>query len=131
MTKFIKSKKLGYWLMCSTAILSLIFFIIYATTYEPGQFGHGHTMPNSAAGYATELVWIWGLFAFLIQLGALAAPEHKWLEMFVVGALGGALFTEIQLCPTVLAALGTGVAYEGGSVELHLTYLILNILAIG
>ncbi len=130
MMKFIKSKKLGYWFMVATAILSLLLFIIYIATYEPGQFGHGHTMPNSAASYATELVWIWALFAFLVQLAALAAPEHKWLEIVVIGCIGGALFVEIQLCPTVLAALGTGVAYEGGSLELHLTYLILILLAL-
>ena len=130
MMKFIKSKKLGYWFMVATAILSLILFIIYLATYEPGQFGHGHTMPNSAASYATELVWIWALFAFLAQLAALAAPEHKWLEIVVIGCIGGALFVEIQLCPTVLAALATGVAYEGGSLELHLTYLILILLAL-
>ena len=131
MMKFIKSKKLGYWFMVATAILSLILFIVYLATYEPGEFGHGHTMPNSAASYATELVWIWALFAFLAQLAALAAPEHKWLEIVVIGCLGGALFVEIQLCPTVLAALATGVAYEGGSLELHLTYLILILLAVG
>ncbi|MCR5693244.1 MAG: hypothetical protein K6G74_04720 [Bacilli bacterium] len=131
MNKFIKSKKLGYWFMCAVAILSLIFFILYAATYEPGQYGHGHTMPNSANGQPTELVWIWALFAFLIQLGALVAPEHKWLQVFVVGALSGALFIEIQLCPTVLAAIGTGVGYEGGSIGLHLTYLILNIMTLG
>ena len=131
MLNWFKSKKLGYWMMCSVALLSLVFFLIYVLTYDPGHVGHGHTMPNSASGQPTELVWIWALIAFLIQLGALAAPEHKWLEIFVVGALGGALFVEIQLCPTVLAAIGTGVAYEGGSLELHLTYLILNILGIG
>ena len=130
MMKFIKSKKLGYWFMVATAILSLVLFVVYLATYEPGQFGHGHTMPNSAASYATELVWIWALFAFLAQLAALAAPEHKWLEIVVIGCIGGALFVEIQLCPTVLAALATGVAYEGGSLELHLTYLILNLLAL-
>ena len=130
MMKFIKSKKLGYWFMVATAILSLVLFLVYLTTYEPGQFGHGHTMPNSAASYATELVWIWALFAFLAQLAALAAPEHKWLEIVVIGCIGGALFVEIQLCPTVLAALATGVAYEGGSLELHLTYLILILIAL-
>ena len=128
MMKFIKSKKLGYWFMVATAILSLLLFIIYIATYEPGQFGHGHTMPNSASGQATELVWIWALFALLAQLAALAAPEHKWIEILVVACVGGALFIEIQLCPTVLAAIGTGVAYEGGSLELHLTYLILILL---
>ena len=126
--KFFQNKKLGYWFMVATAVLSLLLFVIYLATYEPGQFGHGHTMPNSASGQATELVWIWALFALLAQLAALAAPEHKWLEMLVIGCIGGALFVEIQLCPTVLAAIGTGVAYEGGSLPLHLTYLILILL---
>ena len=36
MTKFIKSKKLGYWFMVATAILSLILFVVYLATYEPG-----------------------------------------------------------------------------------------------
>lgn len=127
--KFFKTKKLGYWFMVATAVLSLLLFVIYIATYEPGQFGHGHTMPNSASGQAPELVWIWALFALLIQLAALAAPEHKWLQFFVVGAIGGAFFVEMQLCPTVLAAIGTGVAYEGGSLELHLTYLILLLVS--
>ena len=128
--KFFKNKKLGYWFMVAAALLSLLLFIIYIATYEPGQFGHDHTMPNSASGQATELVWIWALFALLAQLAALAAPEHKWIEIAVVGCIGGALFIEMQLCPTVLAALATGVAYEGGSLPLHLTYLILIFAAL-
>ena len=127
--KFLKNKKLGYWFMVATAVLSLVLFIIYLVTFEPGMYGHGHTMPNSAAGKGAELVWIWALFALLIQLAALAAPEHKWLEFFVVGAIGGAFFVEMQLCPTVLAAVATGVAYEGGSLPLHLTYLILILVS--
>lgn len=129
--KFFKNKKLGYWFMVATAVLSLILFVVYIATYDPGEYGHGHTMPNSASGQATELVWIWALFALLAQLAALAAPEHKWLEMLVIGCIGGALFVEVQLCPTVLAAIGTGVAYEGGSLPLHLTYLILILLTMG
>jgi hypothetical protein len=128
--KFFKNKKLGYWFMVAAALLSLLLFVIYIATYEPGQFGHDHTMPNSASGQATELVWIWALFALLAQLAALAAPEHKWIEIAVVGCIGGALFIEMQLCPTVLAALATGVAYEGGSLPLHLTYLILIFAAL-
>lgn len=128
--KFFKNKKLGYWFMVATALLSLLLFVIYIATYQPGQFGHGYTMPNSASGQATELVWIWALFALLAQLAALAAPEHKWIEIAVVGCIGGALFIEMQLCPTVLAALATGVAYEGGSLPLHLTYLILIFAAL-
>ena len=50
--KFFKNKKLGYWFMVATALLSLLLFIIYIATYEPGQFGHDHTMPNSASGQA-------------------------------------------------------------------------------
>ena len=93
--KFFKNKKLGYWFMVAAALLSLLLFIIYIATYEPGQFGHDHTMPNSASGQATELVWIWALFALLAQLAALAAPEHKWIEIAVVGCIGGALFIEM------------------------------------
>ena len=73
--KFFKNKKLGYWFMVATALLSLLLFIIYIATYEPGQFGHDHTMPNSASGQATELVWIWALFALLAQLAALAGID--------------------------------------------------------
>lgn len=122
MLNFFKNKKAGYYVAAAAAVLSLIFIIIFYSTDLVAS------MPNSATAKAPETIGIFMIAALIAQIAFLAVPQFGFLEIVVLVLLGFSFYKELICCPQVLAAIVTGVAYEGGSLPIHLTYLILDVL---
>ena len=120
MLNFIKNKSIGYYLACAAAVLSLVFIIVFYATIAT-------SMPNSAAGKAPETIGIFMIGALVAQVAFLVLPEFGVIEVVALVLLGFSFYKELICCPQVLAAIVTGVAYEGGSVPAHLTYIILDV----
>ena len=72
--KIFKGKKVGFYLMMLDAILALIFGILFLATYKS-------SMANNAVPHTPEVIGICALLCFVIEVVALAMPEHKWIHL--------------------------------------------------
>lgn len=130
MKNFIKNKSIGYYLACAVAVLTIVLIIVfYATIGVPGT--GATSMPNSAAAKSPETIGVFAIAGLIAQVALLAVPEFSVIQFVALILFGLSFYKELICCPQVLAAIVTGVAYEGGSLEAHLTYLILFVLIFG
>ena len=126
MLKFFKNKSVGYYLACAAAVLALVFIVVFYTTLGvPGT--ENTSMPNSAVSKTAETIGIFMIGGFVVELAVLLVPEFAFVQLVALVLFGLSFYKEIICCPQVLAAIVTGVAYEGGSLPAHLTYIILEI----
>ena len=121
---FFKNKGIGYYLACGVAFLALILMIVFYATV-------GTSMPNSAGGKGPATIGIFLIAGLIIQIAFLVVPAYGIIQFAALIMFGCAFYKELICCPQVLAAIVTGVAYEGGSLPAHLTYLILFFLIFG
>lgn len=124
MAKFFKNKAIGYYLALAAAVLALVFIPIFFATL-------GTSMPNSAASKTPETIGIFMIAGLVAQICVLVLPEFGVVQIVALVLFGLSLYKELWCCPQVLAALVTGVAYEGGSLAAHLTFIILEVLIFG
>ena len=121
---FFKNKSIGYYLACGAAFLMLVLTIIFYATV-------GTSMPNSAGSKGPATIGIFLIGALIVEIGFLVVPAFGVVQMAAMILLGCSFYKELFCCPQVLAAIVTGVAYEGGSLPAHLTYLILFFIIFG
>ena len=121
---FFKNKGIGYYLACGVAFLALILMIVFYATV-------GTSMPNSAGAKGPSTIGIFLIAGLVVQIAFLVAPAYGIIQFAALILFGCAFYKELVCCPQVLAAIVTGVAYEGGSLPAHLTYLILFFLIFG
>lgn len=130
MLNFFKNKSVGYYLACAAAVLSLVLIIVfYATIGTPGTANT--SMPNSAVSKTAETIGVFAIAGLVAQVALLVLPEFGFIQFVALILFGFSFYKELICCPQVLAAIVTGVAYEGGSLPAHLTYLILFFLIFG
>ena len=129
LTKFFKNKSIGYYLACAAAVLSIVLVIVfYATGGTVAGKVDGAAMPNSATSKGPGTIGMFLIGATVVQLLFLVIPTYGIIQIIALVLYGFAFYKEIYCCPQVLAALVTGVAYEGGSLGAHMTYIIMFIL---
>ena len=124
MAKFLKNKAIGYYLAFAAAVLALIFIPIFFGTL-------GTSMPNSAASKTPQTIGIFMIAGLVAQICVLVLPEYGIIQAVALVLFGFSFYKELICCPQVLAAIVTGVAYEGGSLPAHLTFIILEVLIFG
>ena len=122
--KFFKSKAVGYYLACGAALLTFVLMIVFFAT-------KGTSMPNSAGTKGPDTIGIFLIGGLIVQIAFLVVPAYGLIEFAALILVGCAFYKELLCCPQVLAAIVTGVAYEGGSLPAHLAYLILFLLIYG
>ena len=118
---FFKKKGIGYYLACAAAVLAFVLMIVFYSTIAT-------SMPNSAGSKGPATIGIFLIAGLVVQIAFLVAPTYGIIQFAAMILFGCAFYKELFCCPQVLAAIVTGVAYEGGSLSAHLTYLILFIL---
>lgn len=121
---FFKNKTIGYYLACGAALLTFILMIVFFATVDT-------SMPNSAGSKGPDTIGIFLIGGLIVQIAFLVVPAYGIIEFAALILVGCAFYKELVCCPQVLAAIVTGVAYEGGSLPAHLTYLILFFLIFG
>lgn len=123
MKNFFKGKKIGYYLMMASAVLSLAFGIVFFLTYKGA-------MANNASAHTPEIIGICAFLSFVVEVVALAVPEHKWVHLLALVAICFSLAKEIYLIPNLIADQINQVAFQGGSFPMNVFYLVMLFLII-
>lgn len=121
---FFKNKAIGYYLACGAALLAFVLMIVVYATIS-------FSMPNSAGSKGPDTIGVFLICGLIVQIAFLVAPAYGIIQFIALILFGFAFYKELYCCPQVLAAIVTGVAYEGGSLPAHLAYIILFILIFG
>ena len=121
--KIFKGKKVGFYLMMLDAILALIFGILFLATYKT-------SMANNAVPHTPEVIGICALLCFVIEVVALAMPEHKWIHLGALLAMCFSFMKQIYLFPNLIADQINHVEFQGGNFPLNCVYTVMQIAII-
>lgn len=124
MLKFFKNKKIGYYLMIADAILALVLGIVFFSTYKTA-------MANNASAHVPEVIGICAFLAFVLEVIALAIPEHKWVHIASLVAICFSFMKEVYLVPNLIADKANKVEFQGGNLSLNILYLVLLVAILG
>ena len=127
---FFKKKGIGFYLIVVSAILALILGIMFFALYQAPNGDGQKNMANGAYGAIPEVIGIFALVGFALEISAILVPE---IALIHVGALvcycisfGKMVYTIAD----VFAGLYTGIAYEGGNPPLLITWMVMQIVMI-
>ena len=131
MSNFLKNKKVGFYIVAVDILLAVFLGIFFFATYKNFPAGYGGIgMAQNAYANIPEVI---GLFMFLgavIDIVLLILPEFIWIEIFAIAAFCVSLMKQVYCIPNLIADEINKVHYQGGSLPLCLSWLIITIIII-
>lgn len=131
MKDFFKNKQIGYYIVAFDIVLAIFLGIFFFATYKEFPAGYGGIgMASNAYAHVPEVI---GLFMFLgavVDAVVLLLPEFIWVHLFAIGAYCVSLMKQVYCIPNLIADEVNNVHYQGGSLPLCLSWLIITIIII-
>ena len=129
--QFFKNKAIGYYVALGVALLTLIFAIIFITTFKNPALSDGSpVMGNKSVGLAPETIAVFLIAGLIAEVVVLVLPQYRFLQVVVVLLLGLALYKDIIIIPDFFAGIANGVMYNGGNLELNIFYLVMLLIIV-
>lgn len=131
MLNFLKSKKVGFYIVLADIILAVFLGIFFFATYKnfaPGYGGQG--MASNAYANVPEVIGLFIILGAVIDIVALLMPEFLWIHLVAILAYCVSLMKQIYCIPNLIADEINDIHYQGGSFPLNLAWLIIQIVII-
>ena len=128
---FFANKKVGYYLVIANVLLAIFVGIFFFATYkhfEPGYMHQG--MASNAYGHVPEVIGLFLFLAAILELVALLLPEYLWVHLLAIVPMCISLMKQIYCIPNLVADEINKIHYQGGSLPLCLSWLIITIVII-
>lgn len=128
---FFANKKIGYYLVILDVVLALFVGFFFFATYKHFEPGYQH-MGMAANAYA-NVPEVIGLFLFLgaiVDIVALVSSEYILIHLGALVAYCVSLMKQIFCIPNLIADEINKVHYQGGSLPLCLSWLIITLIII-
>ena len=128
---FFANKKVGYYLVVLNFVLAIFLGIFFYATYKHFEPGYGHQgMASNAYANVPEVIGLFMFLAAAIELVALLLPEFIWIQILALAPICISLMKQIYCIPNLIADEANKVHYQGGSLPLCMSWLIITFVMI-
>lgn len=126
---FFANKKIGYYLVILDVILAVFLGIFFFLTYKDFPSGYGgQGMASNAYANIPEVIGLFILFGAVVDIVALFLPEYLPIHLGAIVGYCISLMKQVYCIPNLIADEINDVHYQGGSLPLCLSWLIITLI---
>lgn len=132
MANYLKNKKIGFYFVAANIILALFVGLFFFATYKNFPAGYGGIgMSSNAYAHVPEVIGLFLILGAIFDIILLVLPEFLWIQVAAIAAFCISLMKQVYCIPNLIADEINQVHYQGGSLPLCLSWLIITLIIIG